>query len=222
MNNLQSLFLSIMRFAADILISGLILSAIQVMTVQAETGFPAQSPTAIHDNQYVQGQFKMDRYFADRNIPLQSTGSFILAPATGLIWQTEIPFPTTTVLSDQGIVRIDDQGNLEQLVRGNHFRQFVQLISAVLSGNWGALASRFDISHTIVENNQWQITLTARNNSQIASQIRQIIVTGDKFVHHARLEKPFGDRDEITLFNRVVNNLPLPEKIAETFSGKVN
>tara|TARA_R100001143_G_scaffold37623_1_gene35127 strand:- start:247 stop:882 length:636 start_codon:yes stop_codon:yes gene_type:complete len=179
------------------------------------------TPATIDQDQYLGGSFTMDRHLDGFEKPLTSNGDFVLSPARGLVWRTLAPFPGTTILDDHGITRIDDQGNRDELARGDQFRQFVELISAVLAGNWQPLEQRFDITRDTTENGAWQVILTPKDGSTIQNQISKIIATGTDFVENVRLEKPTGDHDAITLSDQSLQGLPLPPEFAALLTGPV-
>ncbi len=177
------------------------------------------APATIGTEQYLGGSFTMDRHLDGFDKPLTSNGDFVLSPTKGLVWRTLQPFPGTTILDDHGITRIDDQGNRDELARGDQFRQFVELISAVLAGNWQPLEQRFDIAKDTTEQGAWQVILTPRDGSTIQSQITKITATGTDFVESVRLEKPTGDHDAITLSDQALQTLPLPPEFAALLTG---
>lgn len=177
------------------------------------------SPATIGTEQYLGGTFTMDRHLDGFDKPLSSNGDFVLSPANGLVWCTLAPFPGTTILDDHGITRIDDQGNRDELARGDQFRQFVELISAVLAGNWQPLEQRFDIAKDTTEQGAWQVILTPKDGSTIQNQISKITATGTDFVENVRLEKPTGDHDAITLSDQALQGLPLPPEFADLLTG---
>lgn len=177
------------------------------------------TPATIHQDQYLAGSFTMDRHLDGFEKPLSSNGDFVLSPTRGLVWHTLQPFPGTTILDDQGITRIDDQGTRDALARGDQFRQFVELISAVLAGNWQPLEQRFDIAKGTTENGAWQVILTPKDGTTIKDQISKITATGTDFVQTVLLEKPTGDHDAITLANQALQSLPLPPEFADLLTG---
>ncbi|WP_404420649.1 outer membrane lipoprotein carrier protein LolA [Thalassospira australica] len=177
------------------------------------------APSTINQDQYLGGSFTMDRHLDGFEKPLTSNGDFVLSPTKGLVWRTLQPFPGTTILDDHGITRIDDQGNRDELARGDQFRQFVELISAVLAGNWQPLEQRFDIAKGTTESDAWQVSLTPKDGSTIQSQITKITATGTDFVESVRLEKPTGDHDAITLSDQALQTLPLPPEFAALLTG---
>ncbi|MFC4233709.1 outer membrane lipoprotein carrier protein LolA [Thalassospira xianhensis] len=177
------------------------------------------APATIGTEQYLGGSFTMDRHLDGFDKPLTSNGDFVLSPTKGLVWRTLAPFPGTTILDDHGITRIDDQGNRDELARGDQFRQFVELISAVLAGNWQPLEQHFDIARDTTESNAWQVILTPKDGSTIQNQISKITATGTDFVENVRLEKPAGDHDAIALSGQSLQSLPLPPEFANLLTG---
>jgi hypothetical protein len=196
--------------------TAILLTASMIGTARADD-IPA--PATIGTEQYLGGSFTMDRHLDGFEKPLTSNGDFVLSPARGLVWRTLQPFPGTTILDDHGITRIDDQGNRDELARGDQFRQFVELISAVLAGNWQPLEQRFDITRDTTEQGAWQVILTPKDGSNIAQQISKITAAGTDFVEAVRLEKPTGDHDAITLADQALQSLPLPPEFAALLTG---
>lgn len=196
--------------------TAILLTASMTGTAHADN---APSPATIGTEQYLGGSFSMNRHLDGFEKPLTSNGDFVLSPANGLAWRTLQPFPGTTILDDHGITRIDDQGNRDELARGDQFRQFVELISAVLAGNWQPLEQRFDIAKDTTENGAWKVILTPKDGSTIQSQISKITATGTDFVENVRLEKPTGDHDVITLSDQALQGLPLPPEFADLLTG---
>ncbi|MBV17483.1 MAG: hypothetical protein CMO05_08415 [Thalassospira sp.] len=180
----------------------------------------AAMPTPISDQQYLTGTFALDRHLDGFDAPLTSTGEFTLSPSKGLIWQNLKPFPDTTVMNDHGITRKHDDGTFETIASGARFHQFIALISAVLAGNWDPLSDQFTITpaKTATAPN-WQVTLAPKNSNGLSNLVSQIIVKGDEFVTHVTLNKPSGDRDEITLNDQKRHDLPLPTDLAKLLSG---
>lgn len=175
-------------------------------------------------DEYLGGEFRLDRYLNGFDQPLVSSGAFTLSPKDGLVWQNKEPFPDTTIMTDRGIMRMLDDGSREVIASGAQFHQFIALISAVLAGNWDALSGHFTLSEIPPENavstSSWQVELTPLANLPIAGQIAKITASGDQFVEHVTIKKPSGDYDEITLRNQENAPLPLPDDIAVLLSGQ--
>jgi len=204
--------LTFARIMRSLLLAGSVICALGTpLSVHARPGV-----VALEKNQYLRGDFTMNRHLSGFNDGLKSQGEFVLVPGAGLIWQTNAPFPGTTVLGPGGIVNIDADGDRTRLGTGAaQFGIFVDLISSVLAGNWSALENRFHVEFSPPGDTTWQVKLTPFGESAIGGQITDIIATGDTFVQQVRLNKPGGDFDDITLTQQHAENLPLPKEKAD-------
>ncbi len=179
---------------------------------------------SIGEDEYLGGEFRLDRYLSGFDQPLVSSGSFTLSPKDGLVWQNKEPFPDTTIMTERGITRVLDDGSTEVIANGAQFHQFIALISAVLAGNWDALSGHFTLSDIPPENaestSSWQVALTPLTGLPITDQIALITASGDQFVEHVVIRKPSSDYDDITLSNQKNTPLPLPDDIAALLVGQ--
>ncbi|OSQ38319.1 LolA family protein [Thalassospira mesophila] len=206
--------MTLARFVRSLLLAGSVICALGA----PETALARPGIVALEKNQYLHGDFTLNRHLNGFSDGLKSQGEFVLVPATGLIWQTKTPFPGTTVLGPGGIVNIDANGERSQLGTGAaQFGIFVDLISSVLAGNWSALENRFHVEFSPPGDNTdiWQVKLTPFGESAIGGQITDIVAIGDDFVQQVRLNKPGGDFDDITLSAQQTANLPLPKDKAD-------
>lgn len=206
-------FLVLIKLCAFVIVG---LSAGQ-RALHAETA----KPTPLDQNEYLQGTFELARHLDGFEKPLLSRGEFVISPQNGLIWKTTFPFPGITVLEGDGIFTITPNGDRNALASGSETRQFVRMISSVLSGNWDTLQSQFDIAENITQSNTWEAILTPNTNSAAATQVNRIAASGDIFVRKVTIEKPSSDRDVITFDDQVVGMLPLPPEFAKLFTDGI-
>lgn len=174
-------------------------------------------PTALKPNEYLRGTFELARKLDGFEKPLLSRGEFILSPKHGLVWQTKSPFPSVTILEEAGIFTVDEDGKRNAMATGSEIRQFVTMISSVLSGNWEQLKSQFDIKKDFSKTNSWCVFLTPHTNNIIADQVEKIKVRGNVFVQEMMIQKPFSDQDLITFEGQAVEPLPLPSEFSNLF-----
>lgn len=175
-------------------------------------------PAPLNQNEYLHGTFELARHLDGFEEPLLSRGEFVISPQNGLIWKTTFPFPGITVLEDDGIFTITPNGDRNAFASGSETRQFVRMISSVLSGNWDTLQSQFNIAENITQSNTWEVVLTPSTNSAVATQVNNIAASGDIFVRKVTIEKPSSDQDVITFDDQVVGMLPLPPEFAKLFT----
>ncbi|WP_430475482.1 outer membrane lipoprotein carrier protein LolA [Thalassospira lucentensis] len=184
-------------------------------TLQAE----AARPIPITKNEYLRGTFELSRHLDGFEKPLLSRGEFVLSPQHGLIWKTTIPFPAITVFDEGGIFTIDQNGNRNAMAKGTETRQFVTMISSVLSGNWDSLESDFDATKKDRETTGWHITLTPSANSIVGNQIELITAQGNPFVQEVVITKPSSDHDVITFDGQLIETVPLPSEFNDLFTN---
>ncbi|MEQ8285294.1 outer membrane lipoprotein carrier protein LolA [Thalassospira sp.] len=184
-------------------------------TLQAETA----RPTPIAKNEYLRGTFELNRHLDGFENPLLSRGEFVLSPQHGLIWKTTFPFPGVTVFEEGGIFTIDQNGNRTAMAKGTETRQFVTMISSVLSGNWDPLESQFDITKKDLETTGWNITLSPHSNNFVGNQIELITAQGNAFVQEVVITKPSSDHDIITFDGQTIEPVPLPSEFNDLFTN---
>ncbi|KXJ50494.1 MAG: hypothetical protein AXW12_03580 [Thalassospira sp. Nap_22] len=187
------------------------------LALHAETVKPAP----LDENEYLHGTFELARHLDGFEKPLLSRGEFVISTQNGLIWKTTFPFPGITVLEDDGIFTITPNGDRNAIASGSETRQFVRMISSVLSGNWDILQSQFNIAENITQSNTWEAILTPNTNSAVATQVNRIAASGDIFVKTVTIEKPSSDRDVITFDDQVVGMLPLSPEFAKLFTDGI-
>jgi len=178
-------------------------------------------PIPLDENEYLHGTFELARHLDGFEKPLLSRGEFVISPQNGLIWKTTFPFPGITVLEGDGIFTITPNGDRNAMASGSETRQFVRMISSVLSGNWDTLQSQFDITENAAQSNTWEAILTPNTSSAVATQVNRIVASGDIFVRKVTIEKPSSDRDVITFEDQVVGILPLPREFAKFFTDGI-
>lgn len=182
--------------------------------LRAETA----KPTPLDQNEYLRGTFELARHLDGFEKPLLSRGEFVISPQHGLVWKTTFPFPGITVLAGDGIFTIAENGDRNAMASGSETRQFISMISSVLSGNFSPLESQFDIAESTAETNTWKALLTPSTNSAMATQVKRIAASGDMFVKKVIIEKPASDQDVITFYNQSVGTVPLPPEFAKLFA----
>lgn len=175
-------------------------------------------PTPLDQNEYLRGTFELARHLDGFKKPLLSRGEFVISPQYGLLWKTTFPFPGITVLKGDGIFTTTQNGDRNAMASGSETRQFVSMISSVLSGNWSSLESQFDVHKNSVQSDGWQVTLMPHMNKTVAAQVSKITASGDTFVRKVMIEKPSSDQDVIAFDDHVVARGPLPPEFATLFT----
>jgi hypothetical protein len=200
------------------------LSAIVIVgpsTGQRALNAETVKPTPLDKNEYLHGTFELARHLDGFEKSLLSRGEFVISPQHGLVWKTTFPFPGITVLAGDEIFTIAENGDRNAMASGSETRQFISIISSVLSGNWSPVESQFDIDENVPTSTAWEVNLTPHTNSTIATQVNRIAASGDIFVKKVAIEKPSSDQDVITFDNQAVKTIPLPPEFAKLFTDEI-
>jgi len=169
----------------------------------------------IDATQILRGHFTEQRQSDKDKEPLETSGHFVVAPANGLIWGIEVPFPTATIVTPNGVTQ-ELGGMAVKLPVKKNLRHLYDMIGGALAGNWNALESDFTITRSGNAKN-WQMLLTARPNATPnKSPYSTITVSGSRFVENIVMVKANGATDSFNFSNATLSPLPLAsdERIA--------
>lgn len=186
--------------------------------------FPARSegpPTPIAAGQVLRGHFVQERVLAGFDAPLRSEGRFVLAPAHGLIWRTEVPFPIVTVISSAGLVQRTGGTEIMRLSasRMPFLARFYELLGSVLGGDRSALGERFVVRQS-TEGGRWRVDLTPHENAGSAMPFESVTILGTRFAEEIEIRKPRGDRDRLRFTGQALSSGPLLPEETVLLSGQ--
>jgi hypothetical protein len=155
--------------------------------------------------QVLRGRFVQTRRLEGFSRPLITEGSFVLAPAHGLIWRAETPFAVTTIMSSAGLVQEMRGAETFRLPadRVPFLGRLYRMLGSALSGDWSALDSDFTVSRT-GDAGSWEAVLTPRNAPSAMMPFRSITAHGGCFVEAVELLKPGGDTDQLRFTKQTV------------------
>ena len=153
----------------------------------------------------IKGQFTQQRYLKNLNMPLTSSGKFILIPNKALLWQVESPFAVTMRITQNGIEQLNSN---EQWIRADRSaggeEAQLRLFLGLLGGQTVALENQFNLNLE-GEAEQWQLLLEPK--TKLLEQIfTQIDIAGDEVVRAINLHETQGDRTEISFENTQLNS----------------
>ncbi len=201
----------------------LVFLGLAVLVPAASAGHDGQrpGPDPIPADRYMAGRFTMERHLGGFATPLVSHGRFFLAPAIGLAWLTDTPFPDVLVLDRRGITRFPAPDRPERLAGGDRLRVVTDMIAGVLAGDWARLDTAFsvDLAKTAPDLPSWRATLVPAADGPLASQITRITAEGGAVVTTVTLDKPGGDRDVLHLDAQALFPLPLPAEVSVLFDA---
>jgi len=171
----------------------------------------AEEPERIAAGQVLRGQFMQEREMQGFSAPLKTTGNFVLAPGSGLIWQAKEPFAVTTVMTANGVSQRNGDVQMLDLPasKAPFLAQLYDILGGALAGDPQSLEQHFDVKRSEGADG-WRLVLTPkRQGAGAAMLVRQIEITGRRFVDQVVLQKDGGDRDRLTFSGQSLDRGPL-------------
>ena len=171
----------------------------------------AEEPERIAPGQVLRGQFVQEREMQGFSAALKTTGDFVLAPGSGLIWQAKEPFAVTTVMTANGLSQRN--GNVQMLdlpaSKAPFLAQLYDILGGALAGNPQMLEQQFDIERSEGADG-WRLMLTPKAQmAGSAMPVSEIEITGRRFVDRVVIQKDGGDRDRLTFTGQSLDRGPL-------------
>jgi hypothetical protein len=130
--------------------------------------------------------------------PVATSGHFVLAPASGLIWGIEKPFPTATVITPAGMAQ--ELGGIAAIKmpasKMPYMRHVYDMVGHALAGDWNDIAADFNMARS-GSPAHWQVVLTPRAGTDNGLHYTSIAVTGAQFVESIVMTQTNGGVDTI-------------------------
>ena len=177
----------------------------------------AEEPERIAPGQVLRGQFVQEREMQGFSAALKTTGDFVLAPGSGLIWQAKEPFAVTTVMTADGLSQRNGKVQMLDLPasKAPFLVQLYDILGGALAGNPQALEQHFDIKRS-EGTDGWRLVLTPKaQGAGGAMPVSEIEITGHRFVDQVVIQKDSGDRDRLTFAGQSLDRGPLDAAEAE-------
>jgi hypothetical protein len=171
----------------------------------------ASTPRLLAAGEMLRGRFVQERVLAGFAKPLHSEGSFVLVPGKGLIWQGEVPFRTTTVITEAGILQLVDGEEAMRLPASRLpvLSHIYAALSGALSGDPRQLHKDFTVTMG-GDAARWRLELApARPNDAALGQIVSITVSGPDLADEVEIKKQAGDADRLRFIDQTVAPLAL-------------
>jgi hypothetical protein len=164
---------------------------------------PVAEMTPVRQGEVLRGRFKQIRELKGFDTPLQSNGSFVVAPGRGLIWRVEAPFPMATMMSASGLLQ-DVNGKEAMRVPANKMpfiAKLYDMLGGALSGDLEALSSSFVITRE-AEAKGWRFRMVPKNAGDPNMPLKSIVVRGQAFVEEVQMVKDNGDKELLVLIEQ--------------------
>jgi hypothetical protein len=170
-----------------------------VFAVLASAAAQAQEarPQVLREGEQLRGRFTQERRLQGFARPLRSEGDFLLVPGRGLIWRGQVPFASTLVITQGGILQLLDGREAMRLPasRAPGLGQFYQVLAGAMSGDPSNLGQVFNVVWQ-ADGSHWQLTLTPRRADDPGlANIASIVVSGARVVEAVAVSKANGDAD---------------------------
>jgi hypothetical protein len=160
--------------------------------------------------QTLYGRFVQERYRRGLTAPLKTEGDFVVAPALGIIWRSEQPVRSVTVITAAGMRRITDGDEVQRLASSKipAFAQLYESLDQAITGNWSALRQDFTIEYT-GDRRAWRAVLTPlRSEGSLSAHLTSVILTGDTRIDTVDIKRANGDSEHVAFLNQVVSSTP--------------
>jgi hypothetical protein len=147
----------------------------------------------IGKHSFVRGNFELERKLLRLGRTLRSSGDFIIARESGMVWQTLRPAASTMVLGRDYMVQYRPGGQKTVVnAQGNEtFIEMAEVLSAVFSGDSAKLTENFNIFF-IGSAAYWEMGLLPQD-SAIASFAVKIALKGGTAVSSIIIYEKNGD-----------------------------
>ncbi len=164
----------------------------------------------------LRGKFLQERRLQGFDAPLKTEGSYLLSPASGLLWRAEKPFAVVTMINGDGLVQLANGQETLRLpaARLPFLSRLFAVFEGALLGDWRKLSDQFTVAQSGNERD-WTLALTPlKNGDAEVMPISRINVSGGRFVQKVEIVRVNGDSDRITFSDQtVVQDKPTPDEI---------
>jgi hypothetical protein len=171
--------------------------------------------TQIGPSQVLRGTFVEERQAKNAEGPLEISGHFVVAPAYGLLWNIEKPFPTASIITPAGLVQ--DLGGVAIKLPAKNLQHLYKMVGDAISGNWDSLDADFTITRG-GSAGHWQMLLVPRPNNSSNLTYSAITVSGGAFVENIVMTKADATYETLSFANEALS--PAPPTPTEMMSFK--
>jgi len=147
---------------------------------------------------YLSGNFEQQKYLADLDAQITSSGLFNYQRGQSIHWETLKPIQNILLMTPQSIT--NSQNGREIMSLKADTNPVVKLLStiffSVLTADWQSLAQHFELKGSITANH-WSIQLTPKDKNLLLL-IKQVNLEGAAVLQKATFFEQSGDRTTIT------------------------
>jgi len=168
------------------------------------------------------GQFIQEQHLKGLTAPLKTEGSFVVAPDLGIIWRSEQPVHSVTVITAAGMRRIVNGNEVQRLssARAPAFAHVYELLERAMMGDWSPIEKDFTVEYT-GDRQSWRVVLTPlRSEGPLAARLTSVVLTGDGRIDTVDINRVNGDSEHVAFLNQAVSNTPLADPDAHLLHDK--
>jgi hypothetical protein len=168
------------------------------------------------------GQFIQEQHLKGLTAPLKTEGNFVVAPDLGIIWRSEQPVHSVTVITAAGVRRIVNGNEVQRLpsARAPAFAHVYELLDRAMMGDWSLIEKDFTVEYT-GDRQSWRVVLTPlRSEGPLAARLTSVVLTGDGRIDTVDINRVNGDSEHVAFLNQVVSNTPLADPDAHLLHDK--
>lgn len=167
---------------------------------------------------FVTTDFVQERQLKILKKPLVSKGAMTYAKRGGICWQLASPVPAAILLTQTQVSMSDAAGETTIQKSNPVMRLFTNLFFSVFSGDLDALYNQFEVDWILLNEDQWSLTLTPKNDD-VASIAAKYVIYGSQFVDRVSLQQLNGD-STVLLFRNPNFSKPSLELACELNRGQ--
>ncbi len=161
----------------------------------------APSLKIIPNGQSLKVLFTQHRYLADLPNPIVSKGELLLWNGKGVIWRTKEPFPSTILITNKGVLQIENENKTLMMQEGQEGVIF-EMLSKLISGSFSEVKG-FSTASLPPLKGKWRLRLNP-TNEHLQSIFSFLAIEGDDYVSYVTIHRSNGDKDEIFFNNHSV------------------
>lgn len=149
----------------------------------------------LQQQEMLRAKFKETKILPSLSKALQSSGDFIYIKDLGVMWKREKPFVMQTVITKHGVAQwIEGEKQPQSQQAQKMMQPILQIVLAILSGEFVDLTEQFIITKLPAENNRWALMLKPKA-AEIKPYLKEIQVSGGQ---HIELVHIINTKDKYT------------------------
>lgn len=153
----------------------------------------------LHEPAVLRGDFVQSRQIAGFRQPVESSGHFVVARGTGLLWHTTRPFESLLSATGERLRVSNGEGQPEMTLdarREPMLRTISGLLQSVVAADIAALEAQFDVQVRLVGDAGWELALQPRE-TMLRERFPSMELAGAAHVATVVLREHGGDTTTI-------------------------